>query len=93
MRRSYIEAHCPLRGAFALARRWAGGEHTTLLAPSTSAVEAAPWLERTGIPIGTVGNRHSRFTAQPYGVVIGWCLNLEELLDTERRYDLGGIIL
>lgn len=93
MRRGYIEAHCPLQDAFVLARRWAGGEHATLLAPSTTAVEAAPWLERAEIPIGTVGNRHSRFTARPHGVVIGWCLNLKEVLDTERRYDLGGILL
>ncbi len=93
MRRGYIEAHCPLRDALTVARRWAGGEHTTLLAPSTSAVEAAPWLERVGISIGTVGNRHSRFTAQPHGVVIGWCLNLKEVLHTERRYDLDGVVL
>ena len=93
MRRSYIEAHCPLREAFAVARKWAGDQQVTLLAPSTSAVEASPWLERTGLPIGTVGHRHSRFTARPRGIVISWCLNLDEVLDLERRDDLDGIVL
>src|SRR6266700_6317254 len=93
MRRSYIEAHCPLRDAFVLAHRWAGDEQMNLLAPSTSAVEAEPWLERAGIPIGTVGHRHSRFTARPHGIVIGWCLNLDEVLNMQRHDDVEGIVL
>jgi hypothetical protein len=93
MRRGYIEAHCPLRDAFVIARRWAGDERTTILAPSTSAAEAEPVLERAGIPIGTVGHRHSRFTARPRGIVIGWCLNLDEVLGIERHDDPAGIVL
>jgi hypothetical protein len=76
MHRRYIEAHYPLADSFHLARRWAGSMSMTLIAPSTSAVEASPWLERAGIPIGTVGSRHSRFNARPRGIVIAWCLDL-----------------
>jgi hypothetical protein len=93
MRRAYIEVHCPLAESFTLARRWAGSAPTTLIAPSTSAVEAQPWLERAGIPIGTVGNRHSRFAARPRGTVIAWCLHLDEILDIEHDRDVDAIML
>lgn len=93
MRRSYVEAHCSLGNAFTIARRWAGGASTSLLAPSTAAVEASSWLEGSGVPIGTVGNRHSRFNARAHGVVIAWCLHLDELLDLENRNDLDGTVL
>lgn len=93
MRRAYIESHCSLIDSFKLARRWADGAATSLIAPSTSAVEASPWLESAGVPIGTVGNRHSRFNAPPHGVVIAWCLHLDELLDLEDRNDIDAVVL
>jgi hypothetical protein len=93
MRRSYIEMHCSLRSAFELARRWAGSTPTTLMAPSTSAVTSSPWLEGSGVPIGSVGNRHSRFNARPRGIIIGWCLHLDEVLELERHNDLTGMVL
>jgi hypothetical protein len=93
MRRSYIESHCKLSTAFTLARRWADGAQTSLLAPSTSAVEATPWLEGSGIPIGTVSNRHSRFRASARGIVIAWCLHLDELLDLEDNVGIDGTVL
>lgn len=93
MRRSYIEAHCRLAESFKLARGWAASGPITLIAPSTSAVRASPWLERAGVPIGTAGNRHSRFTARPCGTVIAWCLHLDEILDIERGRDVNAIVL
>lgn len=93
MHRAYVEVQCPLAESFKLARRWAGSGTTTLIAPSTSAVTASPWLERTGIAIGTSGNRHSRFTARPRGTVIAWCLHLDEILDLEHGRDVGAMVL
>ncbi len=93
MRRSYIEAHCSLRDAFTIAARWGGEASVSLLAPSTRSVEQSPWLERSGVPIGTVGNRHSRFAARPHGIVIAWCLRMDELLDLEGRHSLDGVAL
>lgn len=93
MRRGYIEVHCPLADSFELARFWAGSAPPTLIAPSTRAVEASPWLERAGIPIGTVGHRHSRFDARPRGLVIAWCLDLGEVLDIEDHRDVVGVVL
>jgi len=92
MRRAYIEAHVPLNEALAAARKWADGEALTLIAPSTRAVEAQPWLESAGVAIGTTSNRHSRFSARPHGAVIGWCLNLEEVLEIESRSSVTGIV-
>lgn len=65
----------------------------TLIAPSTHAVEASPWLERTGIPIGTVGHRRTRFQARPHGIVIAWCLDLGQVLDIEDHRDVAGIVV
>lgn len=95
MRRSYIDPHVGLTESFRLARVWAGDPSpVAILGPSTSAIEASPWLLKTGLPIGTTGNRHSRFTARPRsGTVIGWCLNLEEILDLERWADLDGLVV
>jgi hypothetical protein len=93
MRRGYIEVHCPLADSFKLARRWAGSASTTLIAPSTRAVESSPWLERTGIPIGTVGLRHTRFQARSHGIVIAWCLDLGEVLDIEDHRDVAGVVV
>lgn len=93
MRQSYIEIHCSLRDAYQLTRQWTGDGTTSLIAPSTRAVEASPWLEQTGLPIGTVGNRHSRFTARPRGSVIAWCLNFEEILEVDRHREVEGIVL
>lgn len=87
-----IEAHVPLSEAFAAARRWADGEAATLIAPSTGAVEAQPWLEMAGVEIGTSSNRHSRFSARPLGAVIGWCLNLEEVLEIESRSSVSSFV-
>lgn len=92
MRRAYIEAHVPLREAFVAARKWADGGTVSLIAPSTSAVEAQPWLESTGVAIGTTSNRHSRFSNRPHGAVIGWCLNLGELLEIESRDSVTSIV-
>lgn len=95
MRRAYIDPHIDLVGSFRLAKRWAGNSGpVTILGPSTSAIEASPWLATTGLLIGTIGHRHSRFTARPRsGTVIGWCLNLEEILDVERYADLEGLVV
>lgn len=93
MRRSYTETHCSLTDSFKLAQRWAGDVPTSLIAPSTSAVEASPWLERTGVQIGTVGNRRSRFNGRPRGTVIAWCLHLDEVLDIEGQNGIDGIVL
>lgn len=94
MRRAYISPHVDLRESFRLAKAWAGSESsTTIVGPSTSAIEASPWLEQTGLPIGTTGNRRSRFTAQARsGTIIAWRLNADEILDLERRSELGGLV-
>jgi len=92
MRRGYVEAHVSLRESFQAAVRWLG-ERPTLIAPSTSAVEASGWLESVGIPIGTTSNRHSRFGARPQGAVIAWCLNLDEILDIESRQEVDYLVV
>ena len=93
IRRAYDEVHSSLAESFKLARRWAGSGPVTLIAPSTSAVTASPWLEHAGVPIGTSGNRHSRFSARPRGTVIAWCLHLDEILDIEHVRDLDTMVL
>lgn len=45
-----------------------------------------------GARLGVVGHGHSRFTARPAGLVIAWCLLLEEILELEHRNPLTGII-
>ena len=92
MRRAYVEVHVPEPEGFAHALEWSGDESACVLAPSTSAVEGAPWLVASGLPIGTVGHRHSRFTARPRGIVIGWNLNLDEILETEDRKQVDGLV-
>jgi hypothetical protein len=94
MRRGYISPHVALRESFRLARTWAGSDvKITIIGPSTSAIEASPWLASTGLPIGTTGNRHSRYTARAQtGSVISWCLNLDEILNLERDSDIDGIV-
>ncbi len=93
MRRAYITSHVDLRDSFRLAATWAGKDSPiTIIGPSTSAIEASPWLEHTGWPIGTTSNRHSRYTARARtGVVIAWCLHLDEVLNIERRAELDGL--
>lgn len=93
MRRAYISPHVELRESFRLAKAWAGPEsRITVVGPSTSAIEASPWLTQTGLPIGTTSNRHIRYTARPRtGIVIAWCLHLDEILDLERRSALDGL--
>lgn len=91
MRRAYVEAHMSLSDAFRVAARWAGTVDT-IIGPSTRAIEASPWLEHAGARLGTIGNRHTRFTARPAGLTIAWCLHLDEILDLEHRNHLSGLI-
>lgn len=91
MRRAYLEAHCPLSESFKLARRWAG-PRVTVIASSTSAIEASGWLPRVGLPLGVTSHRRSRYTARPVGTVIAWCLDLEEILDIESGPEVGGVV-
>lgn len=95
MRRAYIDPHVDLPESFRLARTWADKTATvTIVGPSTSAIEASPFLLRSGLPIGTTGKRHSRFTARPRtGTVIAWCLHLDEILELERYADLDRLVL
>lgn len=94
MRRAYVSPHVDLDDSFRLARTWAGRDSAiTIIGPGTSAIEASPWLEQSGLPIGTTGNRHSRYTAQARtGLVIAWCLNLDEILELEEHSEISGII-
>lgn len=91
MRRAYVEAHMSLSDAYRVATRWAGTINT-VIGPSTSAIEASPWLEQAGVRLGTVGNRHTRFTARPAGIMVAWCLHLDEILELEHRNDLTGVV-
>ena len=91
MRRAYLEAHCPLPESFKLARRWAG-PRVTVIASSTSAIEASGWLPRVGLPLGVTSHRRSRYTARPVGTVIAWCLDLEEILDIESVREVAGVV-
>ncbi|GAA1124951.1 hypothetical protein [Nocardioides aquiterrae] len=95
MRRAYIDPHVGLPDSFRLARRWArDAGQVTIVGPSTSAIEESPFLTSSGLPIGTTGNRHSRFAAQPRtGTVIAWCLHLDEVLELEERAELDGLVL
>ena len=95
MRRSYIDPHVDLPESFRLARRWIGDAGmVTVVGPSTSAIEASPFLTSSGLPIGITGNRHSRFTARPRtGSVIAWRLHLDEIMDLEGHADLDGLVL
>ena len=94
MRRAYLTPHVGLRESFRLAQAWAGTEcRITIIGPGTSAIEASPWLEKAGLPIGTTGNRHSRYTARAQaGALIAWCLHLDEILDLERNSALDGVV-
>jgi hypothetical protein len=93
MRRAYIDPYSGLEESFKLARAWAGPELGSLMAPSTGAVDASPWLQKTGVPIGTVGGRRSKYTARPQGIVIAWCLHLDEVLEIEHWHDIDGMVL
>src|SRR3954451_3400593 len=65
MRRAYISPHVELQASYRLAEAWAGGDSKiAIIGPSTSALEASPWLAKTGLPMGTTSNRNSRYTAQ-----------------------------
>jgi hypothetical protein len=95
MRRAYIATHVDLPESYRLARNWAGGDSTiTIIGPSTSVIKASPWLEKTGLPIGTTSNRHSQYIAQARaGTVIAWCLHLDEILDLESDSELNGLVV
>jgi hypothetical protein len=44
--------------------------------------------------MGTTSNRHSRYTAQARtGIIIAWCLNLDDILNVERRSELSGLVV
>ncbi|MCZ2849812.1 hypothetical protein [Modestobacter sp. VKM Ac-2978] len=94
MRRAYISPHVELSAAYRLARAWAGSDDKiTIIGSTTSAIEASPWLAQTGLPLGTTSNRHSRYTAQAHeGIVIAWCLDLDDILGLERRSELSGLV-
>lgn len=92
MRYGYVEAHVGLVEAFKMARRWIGNEPAMVLGPSTSALGESSWLLQTGVPLGVTGNRRSQFAARPSGVVIGWCLNLREILDVEDEQRVSGLV-
>ncbi|MDX2359066.1 hypothetical protein [Dietzia sp. PP-33] len=91
MRRAYIDSHLSLVDAYREATRWAEAIDC-VIGPSTAAIERSPWLERSGIPLGVASNRHTRFTARPHGLVVAWCLNLEEILELEHRNQLSGVV-
>jgi hypothetical protein len=95
MRRAYIDPHVDLHQSFRLAKRWAVEEgNVTVVGPSTSAIEESPFLVGSGLPIGIMGNRHSRFGARPRaGTVIAWCLHLDEILELEEEASLDGLVL
>lgn len=94
MRRAYLTPHVDLRESLGLAQAWAGTEcRITIIGPDTSAIEASPWLGEAGLPIGITGNRHSRYTARAQaGVLIAWCLRLDEILGLERDSALDGVV-
>ena len=95
MRRAYVSPHVNLKVSYGLARAWAGSKSKiTIVGPSTGALEASPWLAQTGLPMGTTSNRHSRYAALARsGILIAWCLNLDDILNVERRSELGGLVL
>jgi hypothetical protein len=95
MRRAYIDPHVDLPESFRLARIWAGTVGpVSVVGPSTSAIDASPWLAKTGLPIDVTSNRGSRYSARPgVGTVIGWCLGLDDILRLERRAELDGLVV
>ncbi|MEV8373027.1 hypothetical protein AB0P21_09835 [Kribbella sp. NPDC056861] len=93
MRRAYISPHIDLPESFDLARVWAGGDKVTIIGPSTADIDASPFLAKAGLPIGITGHRHTRYTARARtGVVIAWCLHLDEILGIERESGLDGLV-
>lgn len=95
MRRAYTSFDCDPADSIALARDWSESEgKITVIGRSTSDIAATPWLERTGLPLGTTSHRHSRFTARARtGYVVAWFLTMDELLQLERHGDLHGVVL
>jgi hypothetical protein len=66
----------------------------SIVGPSISAIDASPWLVKTGLPIGITGNRGNKYSARPRtGSVIAWCLGLEDVLNLERRSDFDRLVL
>ncbi|WP_019872978.1 hypothetical protein [Sporichthya polymorpha] len=92
MRRAFIAANVRLDESFSIAADWAA-HALTVIAPSTSAVEAERWLENAGVPIGVSSRKHSRFTARPQGTVIAWCLSLKDLLELECKRGVEEVVL
>ena len=95
MRAAYIDAHVDLLESFRLARVWAGRDsRVTIVGPSSSAIGASPFLERSGLAIGVTSNKHSRFSARPTaGTVIAWCLHLDEIFALQGRADFDGVVI
>lgn len=95
MRRAYISPHVDLQASYRLAKAWAGDtSKITIIGSGTSALEASPWLVKTGLPMGTSSDRPSRYTAEARtGILIAWCLQLDDILNIERRSELSGVVL
>lgn len=95
MRAAYIDAHVDLLESFRRALAWAGRDsRVTIVGPSSSTIDASPFLKRSGLPIGVTSNKHSRFSARPAaGTVIAWCLYLNEILALQGRADLDGVVV
>ncbi|MEU0498059.1 hypothetical protein [Mycobacterium sp. NPDC006124] len=89
MRRAYVESHEPLPRALALALRWAG-EDATIHAPDTRSVEENK-LDQLGLPVTSPSSK-SRYHDLPRGTVVGFFLNLAEVLDVERS-DVNGLVV
>jgi hypothetical protein len=90
MRRAYIEAHVPLPQAVQTALDWAA-RNATIHVPNTSSVRENKWIEGLGIPI-TSSSSKSRLHGSPRGTVIGFCLNLSEVIEIERSAGVEGIV-
>lgn len=95
MRRAYISPHVDLAESFRLARSWTGSDvKVSILGPSSSAIDASPFLSASGLPIGTTSHRHSKYTARPRaGVIVAWCLHLDEILGVEQQAAPDGIVV
>lgn len=91
MRRAYVESHVPLREAVQTARQWAGA-NATIRVPDTSSVEENEWMAGLEIPISSSSSR-SRFRGLPRGTVIGFCLDVSEVLEVERSRGVEGIVV
>jgi hypothetical protein len=91
MRRAYIEAHVDLERSLALAVRWAG-DGASLHVPSTRSVEGMPGLTQQGLRI-TSSSAKSKYYGPPRGMVIAWCLGVEDVIDVEQSHAVDGVVV